>query len=505
MSEIGKRLAQLPADEIREIIYRPQLTQVDGDDFKAMLDLNKAHLVMLAECGLIDAATARQLAQALLKMSVTGLDVQPDAGAVDTLLEDAYFAFETRLAAVAGTHAAGTLHLARSRNDIGATLDRMRARSYALRIAEGLLEVRSQCVTRAFDYTELILPGYTHLQPAQPISFAYYLSGYETALERDSQRLVTAAAGIDECALGVAALAGSGFAIDRRRTAQLLGFEGITRHGLDTVASRDFMLELLSAVNLLGVTWSRIAQDFHVFVSDEFAVLELPDRVSGISSIMPQKKNPIALEFLKAQSARITGALMGSITAVRGTHFSVSLDAMREGLADGWAVLKNTPAHLSLLRLVMESVAPRAQALEDRCNRNFSTATDLADALVRHCGLSFREAHHIVGGAVRLALQLGRDATGIDAALLDQAAQSEIGKPLGLPDALIAQCRDARQALLQRTTPGGAAPSAVLETLRESQRRLQQTREQLAARRQTLAQADAALESALQAVAANGR
>lgn len=499
MSEIGKRLGQLPADEIREYIYRPQLSQVDADDFKAMLELNKAHLVMLSECSLMDRSSARQLAQALQQMGTLGAD----RAAVDTLLEDAYFAFESRLSGLAGAHAAGALHLARSRNDIGATLDRMRARTYALRIAESLLAVRTQCVNRAFAYTEVIMPGYTHLQPAQPLSFAYYLSGYETALERDSQRLTEAMVRIDENALGVAALAGSSFAIDRNRTAQLLGFTRVTRHGLDTVGSRDFMLELLSAVNLLGVTWSRIAQDFQVFSSDEFSALDFPDRVSGISSIMPQKKNPIALEFLKAQSARATGALMGSITAVRSTHFSVSLDAIREGLTDGWAVLKNTPANLSVLRLVMESAEPRTAGLVARCNRNFSTATDLADGLVRHCGLSFREAHHIVGGVVRLAIELGRDATGIDAALLDQAAVAEIGKPLSLSDAVIRQCLDARQALLQRTTAGGAAPSAVLTLLAESQQRLQQTRIKIEARRQALVQADAVLDAAINALAAH--
>lgn len=498
MSDIGKRLGQLPATEIRETIYRPQLSQVDGDDFKAMLALNKAHLVMLSECGLIERATARQLAQALQQMAALGPDQEP----VDTLLEDAYFAFETRLAALAGTHAAGALHLARSRNDIGATLDRMRARTCALRIADGLLQVRSQCVTRAFETTDVIMPGYTHLQPAQPVSFAYYLSGYETALERDSQRLMEALVRIDESALGVAALAGSSFAIDRHRTAQLLGFERITRHGLDTVASRDFMLELLSAVNFMGVTWSRIAQDFHVFVSDEFSTLEFPDRVSGISSIMPQKKNPIALEFLKAQSARATGALMGCVAAVRGTCFSVSLEAIREGLTDGWAVLKNTPDNLALLRLIMESVQPRTAGLAERCNRNFSTATDLADGLVRYRGLSFREAHHIVGAVVRLAISLGRDASGIDSALLDQAAVTEIGKPLELPDDVIRQCLDARQALQQRTSPGGAAPSAVRALLTESQLRLQQTGIKIEARRQALVQADAVLDTAINTLAA---
>jgi len=179
----------------------------------------------------------------------------------------------------------------------------------------------------------------------------------------------------------------------------------------------------------------------------------------------------------------------------------VSLDAIREGLSDGWAVLKHTPNNLSVLRLVMESVQPREAGLAERCNRNFSTATDLADGLVRHCGLSFREAHHIVGGAVRLALDQGRDATGIDAALLDQAALSEIGKPLGLADSVIRQCLDAQQALAHRTSPGGAAPAAVLALLAESQQRLQQSRIRIAARRQALVQAGAVLNTAIETLA----
>jgi len=180
----------------------------------------------------------------------------------------------------------------------------------------------------------------------------------------------------------------------------------------------------------------------------------------------------------------------------------VSLDAIREGLSDGWAVLKHTPNNLSVLRLVMESVQPREAGLAERCNRNFSTATDLADGLVRHCGLSFREAHHIVGGAVRLALDQGRDATGIDAALLDQAALSEIGKPLGLADSVIRQCLDAQQALAHRTSPGGAAPAAVLALLgRVANKRLQQSRIRIAARRQALVQAGAVLNTAIETLA----
>ncbi len=497
MSDIGKRLGQLPAEEIRELIYRPQLTSVNADDFKAMLSLNQAHLVMLSECGLVDAPTATTLARAMCTIAQQGVDTAD----VDTLLEDAYFAFETRLSSIAGTHAAGALHLARSRNDIGATLDRLRARHYALDISDALLEVRTQCVTRTAQYTDVIMPGYTHLQPAQPVSFAYYLSGYEVALARDSERIARSYDTINTSALGVAALAGSSFHIDRNRTAALLGFDGTTRHGLDTVASRDFVLELLSAVSILGTTWGKIMQDFHVFVSDEFASISFPDRVAGISSIMPQKKNPIALEFLKAQASRTLGAFVSSMSAARSSNFSVSLDAIREGLTDAWQTLAATPNNLALLRLIMETVEPRRTGLVERCNKNFSTATDLADGLVRQCNLSFREAHHIVGGVVKMALDLGVDATGITPAMIDTVAQDIIGKPLSLSAAFVHTCLDAEHALKQRTTQGGACAASVTSILDVSQHQLAQSRLEIDKRRQQLHDADVALQQAIQMLA----
>ncbi len=468
MSAIGKRLGQLPAIEIRDSIYAPLLQAGDAAAHADMLAMNAAHLVMLHECGLLAPDVTRVLARALRELR----DAGPGTPPTDTTIEDAYFAFELRLGEQAGAAVAGHLHLARSRNDIGATLDRMRVRRLNVAIRAALLDVRRACLARAAAHLEAVMPGYTHLQPAQPITYGFLLASYEEALARDHERLAQAHARADQCALGVAALAGSGFAIDRARTAQLLGFAGITAQGLDTVGSRDAVTELAYAATQLGVTWNRIAQDMHTFVSDEFSALAFPDSVAGISSIMPQKKNPVALEWLRAQSARHLGALTGALAAVRGTHFTVALDAIREGLADAFAMLDATPASLRMLRLVIDTAEPQQALLLQRCRDNFSTATDLADALVSEHGLSFRDAHHVVGCLVRLALDAGLHAGEVDAALLAQAAQDVLGRPISMNDADLRDMLDPARAVARRQTPGGTAPATVSAALDVARGRL---------------------------------
>lgn len=494
MSEIGKRLAEPPASEIRESLYRPLLESSDDDDFHAMLTLNKAHLVMLSECGFVDAEIARTLASGLLQIEAQGRATGP----VDTQVEDPYFAFEMRLGDVIGSHAAGFLHVARSRNDIGATLDRMRARLYADRILDVLYAVREQCLVRADLFADVVMPGYTHLQPAQPITFGYLLSAYEASFARDSARIAAAQGRADESSLGVAALAGSGFAIDRKRTAELLGFGAVTSNGLDTVGSRDFVTELMYGVTQLGVTWSRLAQDFHTYVSDEFSSIGFPDRVAGISSIMPQKKNPVALEFLRAQSARTIGALTGSLSAVRSTHFSVALDAVREGLVDAWSLMKTIPSTLQLVRLVVETATPQADRLMLRCDANFSTATDLADRLVQTRGLSFRDAHHVVGRVVRMALDENKTAREVDAAMVNAAALEVLGSPLDVDDAFVSASLDALASVARRTTEGGTAPDTVRRALQDARARLVRDREVHAMAREHVRESQARLALAIE-------
>jgi len=494
---VSGRLGEAPIDEIKRMVYAPGLLRADDADFHDMCAMNQAHFVMLAESGLMPAGVVRPLARAMRQLAAEGRGTVP----TDPELEDSYFAFEARLTAIAGGDVAGRLHTGRSRNDIGATLDRMRARRLCLEILRALHDARAACYARALDHLDTVIPGYTHLQPAQPITFGFYLVSVANALGRDAERLVQAYRHIDENPLGTAALAGTSFAIDRRRTTELLGFTAILEPGLDAVASRDFATELMFAATALSVHWSRVAQDMYTFCTHEFSSVLFPDRIAGTSSIMPQKKNPVALEYLRAEAGRSIGALTGALASIKGTNFSIALDALREGFYDAWTVLAQIPGDLALFQKVIENAAPDAVKLEERCRANFATATDLADGMVREAGIPFRDAHHIVGAVVRAAVEAGKTAEAIDAAMVDAAAVEMIGRPLGLPDRFIAACLDPRQAVEARRTLGGTASAEVARMVEAGQARLAGDRDWLDQRHAALRQAAELLQARVEELA----
>ena len=484
----GGRLSEGPIDEIRTLIYAPAIAGACDADFVDMCALNQAHLVMLSDTGILPPDMVRSLTTALRRVATEGRAALPN----DPDLEDPYLAFEARLAAVAGADLAGRIHIARSRNDIGATLHRMQARRHWLAITAALDEARAVLLDKAEAHLDTVMPGHTHLQPAQPITFGYQMLSLATALERDAARLNDAYARIDACSLGAAAMGGTSFPIDRNLTAKLLGFSRVATSCLDAVASRDYAMELLFAATSLSITWSRAVQDFYVAFTDEFGAIALPDRIAGTSSIMPQKKNPIALEYLRTEAARTIGALTTALAAARGTNFSISLDAIREGLDDLWSALSRVPGDLALFARIVESASPNADLLERRCNANFSTATDLADGLVRGAGLPFRQAHHVVGAVVRAALSQGLGANAVDAAFIEAIAEPILGHKLGLDDGFVRACLDPRLAVMARRTQGGTAPSEVERMVAQARSVLLRD---VAARRARTAQLDDAAEA----------
>ena len=331
-SKVSRRLSEAVAPEVIEHVYAPRLAAEMVVVFPLLSAANAAHLVMLERQGILSRAHARAIAGALLRMDEEG------AGAIDPdpRLEDAYFNVEARLVALCGADAGGRLHIARSRNDLSAALDRMRAREALLRLAAGALEVRRTLLERGTLFAEVVMPGHTHLQPAQPITFGYYLTGLASALARDTARLLDAWPRLNLSPMGAAAMATTTFPIDRPLVARLLGFDGVLEHGLDCVASRDFSVELVAAAAQLALTLSRFAQDMHVAVSHEFSAVEFPDSVCGTSSIMPQKKNPVVLEHLKAKAAHVVAAFASAGACIRASHFTNTLDAHREGQAMVW-------------------------------------------------------------------------------------------------------------------------------------------------------------------------
>jgi argininosuccinate lyase len=496
-SKVSKRLKEPIAPEVCEYINAPRLARDFVAVFPYMTAVNQAHVLMLRTCGLIAPDIAQELARGLLRMGAAG----PGAVTLDPQREDAYFNYEAHLIDMVGMRAGGRLHIARSRNDLAATLDRMRARDVLLDVIDDLSRARGQALDRATEHASVVMPGYTHLQPAQPVTFGWYLLGIAQAFERDGQRIEQVYPRLNRSPLGAGALAGTTFPIDRRLTARLLGFDDVVDHGLDAVASRDAILEALAALSLLALTWSRLAQDFHVMTSHEFQTVEFPDSVTGTSSIMPQKKNPVVLEHLKGQTGHIMGAFVAASTAFRATSFTNTVDGNRDGVRPFWEAAQECRRCLGLVDLILRTVSPVPATMLRRAQENFATATDLADLLVRDADLSFREAHHVVGAVVRAAMDRGLAAHQITSAMVDEAALAQVGRALSLPDDAVRQSLDPVRSVDGRVVRGGPARSAVLELVAEGRVRLAADRRTVEMRRKALADARATLRREIEVLA----
>lgn len=487
-SPVSKRLGLPMAPEVQSLIYQPRLSQEIATSFPHVVDVNQAHTIMLAEQRIISADVARGLARALIDIEREGAT----SLAASPALEDVHFNFEAALIARAGADVGGRVHIARSRNDMGATIDRIRARHAYLQIARELVNLRRVLLDRAAAHADAVMSGYTHLRPAQPVTFGFYLLGIAQAIERDHGRVSGAFTTINRCPMGAAAMAGTSFPIDRERVAALLGFDELVEHAQDAVASRDFLLELGSACATLGVTWSRLAQDLYVWSTDEFGLIELADDVAGTSSIMPQKKNPVVMEYLKATGAENIGSLVSVLSTMRASHFTNSIDGVRASTAGAWQMLETTARSLVIARLMVAACSPNRQNMLRQVRRNFSTLTDVADLLVRDCGVTFREAHHVAGAAVRIALDRGLDSSEIDHAVLEQAALEVLGRTITISPEQALSSSDPERSILQRRSRGAASPGEIgrlnakaLEQLRsdaallERQATLQQERREM--------------------------
>ncbi|RRV10283.1 argininosuccinate lyase [Pseudomonas sp. v388] len=489
-SKVSRRLKETTAPEVNEFIYRPRL-QGFAEGFDILGNINKAHIVMLAEQGLIRDEHATVLAKGVLDMEAAG----PGEVTLDPSREDAYFNYEAHLIEQIGTDIGGRLHTGRSRNDILATVDRLRCREVLMDLIDELIKVRQTALNNAEMFAETVMPGYTHLQPAQPITYGYYLSAVEQALERDCKRLTQTLESMNQSPLGAAAFAGTPFAIDRARTAELLGFDGYLDNALDAVGSRDFMIESLSHLSLLAVFWSRVAQDYFVWSTHEFSLIDFPDSVAATSSIMPQKKNPTVLEYLKGRTGHIVGLLMGASITIKGSNFSHTGDANREGTRGFWEAADESLRCLKLLDLVLRTATPNAELAVKRAGEDFSTATGLADLIVREADLSFREAHHVVGGAVRMAMDAGLPAHQIDTAMVDACALEQLGHALHLPADKVRDCLDPTANVQGRSSAGGPSLASLQPSLARAGQRLAAERNANLARRERLSAANLRLQT----------
>lgn len=495
-SKISRRLKQPLAKEVIQHIFLPRLNREFFANFDLLNEINLAHLLMLHEQEILDARASLPLAEALLQMQADG----PHAVELDPAREEAYFNYEAHLIRMVGPDLGGRLHTARSRNDIGATIDRMRARNFTTRIGQALIGLADAALTRAGEFANCVMPGYTHMQAAQPITYGYYLSALADAWTRDVDRLLHVLDSTDGSPLGACALAGTSFPIDRVGPSAWLGFTRPLANALDGVASRDFALELSATLSIMMITCSRMVQDFYIWSTAEFGYLSFPDSVASTSSIMPQKKNPVVLEYLRGKTGHLIGLTSAAFSTVKSTHFTHSGDSSRESTRTCWESCEEALKALELMRLLVEQVEPDRQRMLSRAAQDFSAVTDLADLLVRKGDISFRDAHHVIGAVVRHALDLGIPAHEISAETINTMASEQLGRPVRLQQADVSQCLDPASNVAARQSYGGPAPQQVLRHVEAQRLALAEKARRFDATAQRVSEARQALQRRIQAL-----
>ncbi len=479
-SKISRRLKEPLAPEVVEYIFAPRLNREFFTNFELLNEINQAHLLMLAWQGILNEESARRLASALIRMQDEG----PNAVELDPGREEAYFNYEAHLIKMVGADVGGRLHTARSRNDMGATIDRIRVRDFAVRISRALIALSQSALAQAKRYAYHVMPGYTHMQAAQPITYGYYLAALVDAWGRDIGRLRHVLESVDGSPLGACALAGTSFPIDPAMTSELLGFTRPLGSALDGVASRDFALEMSAALSIMMITCSRMVQDFYIWSTPEFGYIDFPDSIASTSSIMPQKKNPAVLEFLRGKTGHLIGLTTAAFSTVKSTHFTHSGDSSRESTRTCFESCEEALKALELMKLLVEKVEPNEKRMASRAADDFSTVTDLADLLVRKADISFRDAHHIIGAVVRESLDNGIAAKDITAETVNAAATAQLGRPVAIHSEDLHACLDPVLNVSARRAHGGPAPETVLA--------------RLARQEESLAFADTAIEGTTQ-------
>jgi argininosuccinate lyase len=474
-SSVGERLSEGPAPEIVEYLFAPRMKNDLDKNFFNMGEINMAHVVMLKRQGVIEHEIATQILGAIREIEAQG----PTGLELDEAREDLYFNYEHAVASRTSPGVGGQMHTARSRNDLGATMTRMQTRGVLASILEELARVRDALISQAQSHIDTVMPGYTHLQPAQPITLGHYFTAIEQALSRDFERVLAALEKTNHSPLGAAALAGSGYSINRDIPAELLGFDGLIVNTLDSVASRDYLLEALAAASILGVTLSRLAQDLFVWYSWEFRMIDFRDRVASTSSIMPQKKNPVILETIKGRSSHALGALTSAVAGVRSTNYTNLVDGNRDAFTAAWQGLESLRVCLVLSRLALENLVVNKELMYQRCAENFSTVTELADTMVAEWKISFREAHEIVGYLVRTALDQGLSASSITSEMVEEAGRHVLEREVSMSQTLVSDSLSPRRNIEVRSNVGGPAPEQVQEMIKAARKSCSEHRSEI--------------------------
>ncbi|MFZ4540657.1 MAG: argininosuccinate lyase [Rickettsiales bacterium] len=449
----GGHYAMGPADAFAAI--NPSI-DIDQRLYAEDIEGSLAHAAMLAKVGILTADELKAIQDGLAQVRS---EIESGTLKFTAALEDIHMNIESRLKEIIGAPA-GKLHTARSRNDQVATDLRLYARKFCVHLDAALRSLQAALLIQSHKNIETVMPGLTHLQPAQPISFAHHLLAYGEMFARDRGRIADAAKRLNESPLGAAALAGTTYPIDRAMTAASLGFDNAMRNSLDAVSARDYVVELLSAFAIISTHLSRLAEELVFWTSPLIGFVKLSDSFTSGSSIMPQKRNPDAAELVRGKTGGVIGALVTMLTTLKALPLAYNKD-MQEDKRPFFFAGDEVLLSLKAMTGMIADMQAQPEAMRAACSRGFLNATDLADWLVQHAGVAFRDAHHLTGQLVKLA---EAKKCGLEHLSLTEMQEIHPGITQKIFDVIAIDACVAR-----RTSFGGTAPARVREALVEAE------------------------------------
>ncbi len=481
------------AQEYVQLVLNENFEDAKALFLDPLLAIHRAHLVMLAECGIVSRGDARALRQAIGSVCLETVR----RTAYDGTCEDLFFHVERLIAQAAGDAAAGRLHTARSRNDIDMTLYRISQRRQVLQLLDATLDLRNVLLTTAAAHRESVFPAHTHTQPAQPTTLAHYLLGVVEQLERDAVRLRAAFATTNRSPLGSCAITGTAFPIDRQRTSDLLGFDGPTGNTYGSIATIDYTLESLSAAAVALTGLGRVVQDLLLWSTAEVGYLRLGDGFVQTSSIMPQKRNPVALEHARSIGSKAIGQIGAVMLTVHNTPFGDVVDTEDDLQPLVHAAFRDAIRATRLVAAALREASFDTAGMAARADRSWVTVTELADTLTRDHDLPFSASHAIAAALVRARREGASEPL---PALLARVSEEVAGRPLTYGEERLHELLSPQHFVRVRRTAGGPAPERTGEAIEAASAAFSADRAWLEAARARLTRASAALDAALEAL-----
>ena len=461
--------SRFPAPVYADTVLRVNFRDAQEHFLDALIEIHYAHTLMLARQGIIPMTAARACIQGLNELDLAGLSSVP----YDGRCEDLFFFIEEALKRRCGSDA-GCMHTARSRNEIDLTLYRICVRSEILDIVRSLSAGREVLLGLARHHVTTLMPAYTHTQPAQPITFAHYLLSVIELMGRDERRLQAAWTTVNRCPLGACAISTTGFPIDREMTSELLGFEELQLNSYGAIAATDYLTETAGAVAVAMLNLGRVTQDFLLWCMAEFGYLRLSNAWVQISSIMPQKRNPVPFEHVRVLASKALAQAQGIFTCLHNTPFGDINDAEDDLQPLVFSATSDANRAIGLFTGIMGGCEVNIDRMAERAASDFLTVTELADTLVRREAITFRDAHNLVSAAVK-DLNGSYSAVGMVEAV-EELAPAHLGRDLRIPREELLEALDPRHFVNIRTVPGGPAPEALQPAIRQEEAHLAATR-----------------------------